>query len=354
MVSTGNMSVTEETGSGGRSARAPRPPPPHAEASPAAATHTPSRPRCPALHLVASAQGAALGSRSPHADIKLLQNTVNAARGNSVRRALASPGSAVAVERERRISLEKAEVHGSRRCRRSCRPWRSPSRSCAAGSRRGRRLARVARTAPHRRGPDGQSPARVGRGQERALEGRRPRPRPRQPDRLGRYRAGLDRRAGREGPGGDRVRGDGFRPRATASCAGGASLHEEVPHEGKHDNNSFASASLLTDGKRLYAFFGSRGLYALDLTGKRLWEKQLGKMQTRNGFGEGALAGALRRDARRHLGPRGPRLHRGARRGERQGALAQGARRADHVGDAAHGRPARARRRWWSPARIAS
>ena len=65
-------------------------------------------------------------------------------------------------------------------------------------------------------------------------------------------------------------------------------LHEEVPHEGKHDNNSFASASLLTDGKRLYAFFGSRGLYALDLTGKRLWEKQLGKMQTRNGFGEAA------------------------------------------------------------------
>jgi outer membrane protein assembly factor BamB len=65
-------------------------------------------------------------------------------------------------------------------------------------------------------------------------------------------------------------------------------LHSEVPHEGKHDHNSFASASLLTDGKRLYAYFGSRGLYALDLSGKVLWEKQLGKMQTRNGFGEAA------------------------------------------------------------------
>jgi outer membrane protein assembly factor BamB len=65
-------------------------------------------------------------------------------------------------------------------------------------------------------------------------------------------------------------------------------VHEEVPHEGIQQNNSYASASLLTDGKRIYAFFGSRGLYALDLAGKTLWENQLGRMQTRMGFGEGA------------------------------------------------------------------
>ena len=65
-------------------------------------------------------------------------------------------------------------------------------------------------------------------------------------------------------------------------------LHSEVPHEGHHQTNSYASASLLTDGKRLYAFLGSRGLYALDPKGKLLWQKQLGRMQTRNGFGEGA------------------------------------------------------------------
>ena len=65
-------------------------------------------------------------------------------------------------------------------------------------------------------------------------------------------------------------------------------VHQEVPHEGLQENNSYASASLVTDGKRLFAFFGSRGLYALDLQGKPLWEKQLGKMQTRMGFGEGA------------------------------------------------------------------
>jgi outer membrane protein assembly factor BamB len=65
-------------------------------------------------------------------------------------------------------------------------------------------------------------------------------------------------------------------------------VHEEVPHEGTHQTNSYASASLVTDGRRLYAYFGSRGLYALDMNGQRLWERQLGKMQTRNEFGEGA------------------------------------------------------------------
>jgi len=72
-------------------------------------------------------------------------------------------------------------------------------------------------------------------------------------------------------------------------------VHREVPHEGLQENNSYASASLLTDGQRLFAFFGSRGLYALDLSGRTLWEKQLGRMQTRMGFGEGSSP-ALYRD----------------------------------------------------------
>src|SRR4029453_19056623 len=50
-------------------------------------------------------------------------------------------------------------------------------------------------------------------------------------------------------------------------------VHSEVPHEGKHDHNSFASASLLTDGKRLYAYFGSGGPYAPVLSGTLLWEE---------------------------------------------------------------------------------
>jgi outer membrane protein assembly factor BamB len=65
-------------------------------------------------------------------------------------------------------------------------------------------------------------------------------------------------------------------------------VREERPHEGTHQDGSYASGSALTDGKRVYAFFGSRGLYALDLTGRVLWEKELGLQQTRNGFGEGS------------------------------------------------------------------
>ncbi|HVV70653.1 MAG TPA: PQQ-binding-like beta-propeller repeat protein [Verrucomicrobiae bacterium] len=63
---------------------------------------------------------------------------------------------------------------------------------------------------------------------------------------------------------------------------------ETSPHEGHQENNTFASASPVTDGKLLWAFFGSRGLYCYDLDGNLKWEKDLGLMKTRMGFGEGA------------------------------------------------------------------
>lgn len=61
------------------------------------------------------------------------------------------------------------------------------------------------------------------------------------------------------------------------------------PHEGYHRRyGSFASNSPVTDGKRLYTFFGSNGAYAFDLDGKLLWEWDPGiKMRKRNAFGEG-------------------------------------------------------------------
>ena len=65
-------------------------------------------------------------------------------------------------------------------------------------------------------------------------------------------------------------------------------VHTGTPHEGTHPDGTFASGSAVTDGTRIYAFFGSRGLFALDMSGTVLWEKQLGRMQTRMGFGEGA------------------------------------------------------------------
>lgn len=67
-------------------------------------------------------------------------------------------------------------------------------------------------------------------------------------------------------------------------------LTSQVPHEAGHNTNSFASSSPVSDGERLYVSFGSRGVYALDFNGKKLWERDLGKMQTRSQFGEGSSA----------------------------------------------------------------
>ncbi len=65
-------------------------------------------------------------------------------------------------------------------------------------------------------------------------------------------------------------------------------VRTEKPHEPTHVTGSWASASPVTDGKRLYAFFGSRGLYAFDLEGQLLWERDLGDMQVRHAHGEGS------------------------------------------------------------------
>ena len=63
---------------------------------------------------------------------------------------------------------------------------------------------------------------------------------------------------------------------------------EEVPHEGHHFLHGYTSASPTTDGKRLYVSFGSQGIYCYDFDGNLLWSRNLGKMQTRREFGEGA------------------------------------------------------------------
>ena len=65
-------------------------------------------------------------------------------------------------------------------------------------------------------------------------------------------------------------------------------LHEQQPHDAIHKFGTFASASPFTDGERLYAYFGSNGLYATDMEGNLLWEKDLGDLMKRRGFGEGS------------------------------------------------------------------
>src|SRR6185369_402760 len=65
-------------------------------------------------------------------------------------------------------------------------------------------------------------------------------------------------------------------------------LREEWPHEGGHETGSLASNSPVTDGESLYVFFGSRGLYCLDLNGQLKWQSDLGRMHTLHAHGEGS------------------------------------------------------------------
>ena len=63
---------------------------------------------------------------------------------------------------------------------------------------------------------------------------------------------------------------------------------EEAPHEGRHGTGSWASPSGVADSEQFCAFFGSRGLYCYDHDGELLWERDLGDMEIRMQFGEGA------------------------------------------------------------------
>jgi outer membrane protein assembly factor BamB len=62
---------------------------------------------------------------------------------------------------------------------------------------------------------------------------------------------------------------------------------EEAPHGATHADGSWASGSPTTDGERVYAYFGSQGLYCLDMDGNPEWEKRLGRFDIKANFGEG-------------------------------------------------------------------
>lgn len=76
--------------------------------------------------------------------------------------------------------------------------------------------------------------------------------------------------------------------RATGRVLWEKVVREEVPHEGHHQDHGYASASPITDGELVLAYFGSRGLHCYDLQGNHKWSQDFGRMRTRNSFGEGA------------------------------------------------------------------
>ena len=76
--------------------------------------------------------------------------------------------------------------------------------------------------------------------------------------------------------------------RNTGATIWDKTLCEAVPHEGTHPDGTQVSNSPVTDGEQIYAYFGSRGLYCLDLAGEIVWQADFGEMKTRHSFGEGS------------------------------------------------------------------
>ncbi|HEX5735865.1 MAG TPA: PQQ-binding-like beta-propeller repeat protein [Blastocatellia bacterium] len=61
-----------------------------------------------------------------------------------------------------------------------------------------------------------------------------------------------------------------------------------VPPSSRHLKNSYASETPVTDGERVYVYFGNVGLFCYDMDGKPLWNKRWGPFKTRYGWGTAA------------------------------------------------------------------
>jgi outer membrane protein assembly factor BamB len=75
--------------------------------------------------------------------------------------------------------------------------------------------------------------------------------------------------------------------------ATGRILWEHAAHEGKpstplHIKNTYASETPVTDGKRVYAYFGNLGVFCYDFDGRLEWSKRLEPHATRAGWGTAA------------------------------------------------------------------
>src|SRR5882672_11243622 len=53
-------------------------------------------------------------------------------------------------------------------------------------------------------------------------------------------------------------------------------VHEGSPATSVHLKNTYASETPVTDGERVYAYFGNLGLYCYDMNGKELWSRKWG------------------------------------------------------------------------------
>ena len=61
-----------------------------------------------------------------------------------------------------------------------------------------------------------------------------------------------------------------------------------VPKQSRHLKNSYASETPVTDGERVYAYFGNVGLFVFDMNGKPVWSKNFDALNTLYGWGTAA------------------------------------------------------------------
>lgn len=63
---------------------------------------------------------------------------------------------------------------------------------------------------------------------------------------------------------------------------------KQPPRTPRHTKNTYASETPVTDGKYVFASFGSAGLYCVDFEGNVIWQRDLGLLKRRSGWGTGA------------------------------------------------------------------
>ena len=64
--------------------------------------------------------------------------------------------------------------------------------------------------------------------------------------------------------------------------------HAGIPANQLHVKNSYASETPVTDGERVYAYFGNVGLFCYDMEGKALWSTNWPTVKMRYGWGSAA------------------------------------------------------------------
>ena len=74
----------------------------------------------------------------------------------------------------------------------------------------------------------------------------------------------------------------------TGNVAWSTEVNADVPQFDRHLKNTYASSTPVTDGERVYAYFGNVGVFALDMGGNLVWERRFEPQTTRLGWGPAA------------------------------------------------------------------